>query len=118
MGRRWTRLLLLSMKIHSPTHPSTHLNTGLYKNASSIPQPVACLKGGEEGWEEGWMGKVLGKKKKKEEEEEEWTRAVWGEEACVLELLKVVAALYGEEARAAHLGRWGGWVGALGWLGG
>ena len=106
---------------------------GLYKSKQIQPVPVACL-GGEGGkTEDEWVERVIGSQGKQggggvassstssslhnnnlEESERngnptrngkaDWTRQVWGPEVCVLELLRVFAALYGDPARRQHVG--------------
>ena len=92
---------------------------GLYKSKEVQPVPVACLLGGEGGkTEEEWVEKVLGSqnsgaassstheetKNGNGKGKADWTREVWEPEACVVELLRVFAALYSDPARSQHLG--------------
>ncbi|EWM25223.1 sumo-activating enzyme subunit 2 [Nannochloropsis gaditana] len=83
---------------------SLRVDRGVYAGARVAPCPVACL--GDEGkGEEAWValvedgGEGAG-------EGQEWTREVWTEERCVLELLDVFAALVGDPGRRRDLGRY------------
>jgi len=106
---------------------------GLYKSKQVQPAPVACLGGEGAKTEDEWVETVLGSHGKHGDDsvdsnstsssipldnreetrkngnptgngEADWTRQVWGPEACVLELLRVFAALYGNPARREHVG--------------
>jgi ubiquitin-like 1-activating enzyme E1 B len=83
---------------------SARVDRGVYARARVAPCPVPCL--GDEGkGEDAWVALV-------EDggegggEGQEWTREVWTEERCVLELLGVFAALVGDPGRRRDLGRY------------